>query len=167
MQFSKVAILGALSHLAGTKEAAADRELRRAKSGKGTGCTPSALEGVWTHMSQGVSLATILLWFLSIYSDNNGIYLLHLQNENALQLSYYNPNQGAGLRNWIVTCPRLHLTNGNTTEEGTPGGVDIEWGNGDCQIADANAHQPPVACIDENEDGVCENQAEINDYGGK
>jgi hypothetical protein len=54
MQFSKIIVFGALTLLAGA-DGAENRELRRSKGPKG--CTPSALEGVWTHMSQGVSLS--------------------------------------------------------------------------------------------------------------
>lgn len=35
-----------------------------------------------------------------------------------------------------MTCPRLPLTNGNSTS----GEVDVQWGNGNCQIADADKH---------------------------
>ena len=71
-------------------------------------------------------------------------------------------NKRASLRNWIVTCLKLHLSNGDTIldangHSGTPGTKFIEWGNGDCQIADANVHQPPG---DENQD-------DKNVYGGK
>jgi len=51
-------------------------------------------------------------------------------------LEYYSNQDGGGLREWIVTCPRLPLTNGNSTS----GEVDVQWGNGNCQIADADKH---------------------------
>ena len=74
-------------------------------------------------------------------------------------MSFTAANEGAGLRSWIVTCPRLALWNGD--QGGSKEDADFVGGTGSCQIADANVQIAPLA-LTVNPDAT---QDEINAAG--
>ena len=91
--------------------AAGNARQLKAKAAKPGECTPKSIAGVWTHMSQG--------------------------------LSFEDKTQGGGLRSWIVTCPELPYFNGPQCTDPNnckAANADKVWGDGSCQIADANLH---------------------------
>jgi hypothetical protein len=100
----------------GFKEDSSSLRKSRSQAGAKKKCSPRSIEGVWTHMSQG--------------------------------LSFYESSEGGGLREWIVTCPRLPLWNGPQGGTKKKAAKDLDnavvWGDGSCQIADANKQIDPI-----------------------